>query len=86
MSRQDIFGHRYYQPDDPICLIPMSDQVATKTVSIVPHNGAYLAECLDCEGDVTFYLEGFERHLLLALVRHLVADRADVKIDEGESQ
>ena len=83
MSRQDIFGHRYYQDHDEPDRIRACEIEETKTVSIVPHNGAYLAECIDSEGDVTFYLEEFQRNDLVNFVRAVFADRADVKIDEG---
>ena len=81
MSRQDIFGHRYYQPGDGG--IPECDVEETKTVSIVPHNGTYLAECMDRYGDITFYLEKWDHDAIVSLVHHLFDGRADVKIDEG---
>ena len=81
MSRQDIFGHRYYQPPE----FPSPGEIEdTRTVSIVPHNGAYLAECLDGDGDVACYLEDYrKRGDLVTLVHEIFAERSDVKIDEG---
>ena len=83
MSRQDIFGHRYYRPSDSRSSVPKCGIQDTRTVSIVPHNGAYLAECLDGGGDVTFYLEDFPLSELVTLVRGLFIYRTNVKIDEG---
>ena len=81
MCRQDIFGHRYYQYDDAISAREIED---TRTVSIMRHNGAFLAECLDCEGDVTFYLEEFRsRNDLVEMVRDMFAHCYGIKIDEG---